>query len=182
MAIWYPLRRTGNFLHPSLGRYSDEQLYALALFLYSLEPPPNPNKFDALAAAGKKVFDRSGCAGCHAPPLYTNNKLTLAKGFELPADTHGDAVMPMSVGTDERLALQTRRGTDYYKVPSLKGLWYRGPLEHGGSVATLQDWFDPARLHDEYVPTGFMGYNVKHRAVKGHEFGLDLSPMTGVRW
>ena len=24
------------------GRYSDEQLYALALYLYSLKPPPNP--------------------------------------------------------------------------------------------------------------------------------------------
>jgi hypothetical protein len=27
------------------SRYSDEQLYALALFVYSLQPPPNPNKF-----------------------------------------------------------------------------------------------------------------------------------------
>jgi hypothetical protein len=31
-------------------RYSDEQLYALALYLYSLKPPRNPNKFDAQAA------------------------------------------------------------------------------------------------------------------------------------
>jgi hypothetical protein len=27
-----------------------------------------------------------------------------------------------------------------------------------------------------YVPTGFKGYGVKTRAVRGHEFGLDLSP------
>ena len=27
----------------AFGRYSDEQLYALALFAYSLKPPPNPN-------------------------------------------------------------------------------------------------------------------------------------------
>jgi len=26
------------------------------------------------------------------------------------------------------------------------------------------------------VPTGFTGYRVKTRAVKGHEFGLKLSP------
>ena len=32
-----------------LRRYSDEQLYALALFVYSLRPPPNPNRFDASA-------------------------------------------------------------------------------------------------------------------------------------
>jgi len=36
----------------------------------------------------------------------------------------------------------TRKGTGYYKVPSLRGLWYRGPYEHDGSVATLEDWFD----------------------------------------
>jgi hypothetical protein len=28
------------------GRYSDEQLYALALYISSLKPPPNPNKFE----------------------------------------------------------------------------------------------------------------------------------------
>ena len=34
----------------SQARYSDEQLYALAMYLYSLKPPPNPNPFDAVAA------------------------------------------------------------------------------------------------------------------------------------
>ena len=83
--------------------------------------------------------------------------------------------MPIVVGTDPASALTTRRGTGYYKVPSLKGVWYRGPFEHNGSVATLEDWFDPARLREDYVPTGFKGYGVKTRAVKGHEFGLHLS-------
>jgi hypothetical protein len=55
------------------------------------------------------------------------------------------------------------------------GVWYRGPFEHNGSVATLEDWFDPKRLDEDYVPTGFKGYGVKTRAVKGHRFGLDLS-------
>jgi hypothetical protein len=40
--------------------------------------------------------------------------------------------------------------------------------------ATLEDWFDPARLRDDYVPTGFKGYRVNTRAVPGHEFGLKL--------
>ena len=52
------------------------------------------------------------------------------------------------------------RGTGYYKVPSLKGVWYRGPLEHNGSVATLEDWFDPGRLRGDYLPTGFIGDTV----------------------
>jgi hypothetical protein len=59
----------------------------------------------------------------------------------------------------------------YYKVPSLKGVWYRGPFEHNGSVATLDDWFDERRLKNDYVPTGFKGAGVTARAVKGHRFG-----------
>jgi hypothetical protein len=62
-----------------------------------------------------------------------------------------------------------------YKVPSLKGVWYRGPFEHNGSVATLEDGFDKRRLRDDYVPTGFRGFGVTTRAVKGHEFGLSLT-------
>jgi len=83
--------------------------------------------------------------------------------------------LPLSVGTDPTLSLTTRRGTGYYKVPSVKGVWYRGPFEHNGLVATLEDWFDPSRLRDDYVPTGCKGYGVRTRAVKGHEFGLRLS-------
>ena len=44
------------------GRYSDEQLYALALYIYSLKPPPNPNKFDALAARGRKGLSSARAA------------------------------------------------------------------------------------------------------------------------
>ena len=170
-------RPKGALPDPSTeSRYSDEQLYALALYVYSLKPPPNPNKFDAIAARGKKVLEREGCAGCHAPPLYTNNKLTPADGFKIP-EGHRQSfdILAMSVGTDPSLTLKTRRGTGYYKVPSLMGVWYRGPFGHGGWVATLEDWFDPRRLRDDYVPTGFKGYGVKTRAVKGHEFGLELS-------
>ena len=84
--------------------------------------------------------------------------------------------MDRRVGTDPRTALQTKKGTGYYKVPSLKGLWYRSPLEHNGSVLTLEDWFDPKRTRDDYRPTGFRGHGHETRAVKGHEFGLDLAP------
>jgi hypothetical protein len=160
----------------TLGRYSDEQLYALATYVYSLTPPPNPNRLDAVAARGLRVFEREGCAACHTPPLYTNNKLPPVVGFESPPGHAAKYdILNLSVGTDPNLALRTRRGTGYYKVPSLKGAWYRGPFEHSGSVATLEDWLDPHRLRDDYVPTGFKGHGMPSRAVKGHEFGLRLS-------
>jgi len=157
-------------------RYSDEQLYAVALYVYSLKPPRNPYKFDVLAQRGKKVFEVEGCAGCHTPPLYTNNKLTLAQGFAPPAGAEQKYdILNISVGTDPNLALKTRRGTGYYKVPSLKGVWYRSMFGHSGWCATLEDWFDPRRTRDDYVPTGFRPYGTKGYAVKGHAFGLDLS-------
>ena len=50
-------------------------------------------------------------------------------------------------------------------MPSLKGVWYRGPFQHAGAVKTLDEWFDPARL--ERVP--------------GHPFGLDADAATIAR-
>jgi hypothetical protein len=160
----------------TMGRYSDEQLYALAKYLYSLKPPPNPNKLNAMAERGRRIFAREACGSCHTPPLYTNNKLTPADGFMVPPEHQKRYdILPVSVGTDPNLTLRTARGTGYYKIPSLRGLWYRGPYLHDGSCATLEDLFDRKRLRDDYVPTGFKGYGVKARAVKGHVFGLNLS-------
>ena len=165
----------GNF-SGTTSRYSDAQLFALAQFIYSMTPPENPNPSDARARRGEEVFNASGCARCHTPPLYTANRLVPAEGFTPPADHQKRYdILNLRVGTDPALTMKTRRGTGYYKIPSLKGVWYRGPFEHNGSVATLEDWFDPRRLRDDYVPTGFVGFGVKQRAVKGHPFGLNLS-------
>src|SRR4029077_10141942 len=48
----------------TLEREGDLELYALAQYLYSLQPPPNPNAFDETAARGQKVFQREGCQRC----------------------------------------------------------------------------------------------------------------------
>jgi hypothetical protein len=159
-------------------RFSDEAMYAIGKFVYSLEPPPNPNKVDALAERGRKVFESEGCAMCHTPPLYTNNMLIPAAGFTPFKDDPATArlhIMRYPVGTDPNLALKTRKGTGYYKVPSLKGLWYRNLIEHSGSIATLEEWFDRKRLRDDYEPSGWKAPGRKTRAVPGHEFGMDLS-------
>src|SRR4030095_10723455 len=160
-------------------RHDDDTLYALGCFLESLAPPRSPNPATELSRRGALVFDAPGCAACHPPPLYTNNRLVPVEGFTPPRDDPSRRrlhVLDDSVGTDPGLALKTRKGTGYYKVPSLRGVWARGLLEHSGSVASLEEWFDRKRLRDDHVPGGWIGPGVKHRAVKGHEFGLDLAP------
>jgi hypothetical protein len=158
------------------ARRADEALYAMALYIESLKPPPNPNSLDENARAGEKVFKREGCIGCHVPPLYTSNKLTLAAGFKPPSDLPGTLdVLPVSVGTDPGLALNTRKGTGFYKVPSLKGVWYRGHYLHDGSVSSLEEMFDPDRLTEAHMPGGFTPPDKPRRAIRGHEFGLQLS-------
>ena len=152
----------------------DEALYAMAVYIDSLEPPSNPNKFDRKAAAGKKIFDRE-CSGCHTPPYYTNGKLTSAEGFTPPKEMLREYdILPLSVKTDPSLALKTRKGTGFYKIPSLRGVWYRGRYLHDGSVTSLEEMFNPTRLDPNFVPTGFKGTDA-HRAVLGHEFGLHLT-------
>jgi len=159
------------------ARLPDEALYALALYVYSLKPPLNPNRFDAKAEAGQKIFVREGCPRCHTPPLYTSNKVTLAEGFVPPPDAPATLdILPVSVRTDPGLALRTRKGTGYYKVPSLKGLWYRGHYLHDGAAASLEEMFDPDRLKENHVPGGWSLPGTSTRAIKGHEFGLHLEP------
>ncbi len=170
-----PHEMLGQTAERPTSRRSDEVLYALALYLQFLKPPHNPNPVNENSAAGEKIFKREGCSSCHVPPLYTNNKLTLALGFE-PRKDHPATldVLPISVGTDPGLALNTRKGTGYYKVPSLKGVWYRGHYLHDGSVASLEEMFNPERLNESHVPEGYSPPGVKNRAIKGHEFGLKL--------
>jgi CxxC motif-containing protein (DUF1111 family) len=142
-----------------------------------LQPPPNPNAFDEKARAGKRIFNREGCPGCHTPPLYTSNKLTLAQGFTPPRDKPASLdVLLISVGTDPGLAVSTRKGTGYYKIPSLKGLWDRGHYLHDGSVASLEEMFDPSRIQEAHLPGGWTPPGTGARAIKGHEFGLKLDP------
>lgn len=159
-------------------RHSDDAMYALGKYIYSLEPPLNPNRPDDQTKRGEQIFARSGCASCHTPPTYTNNKLVAVDGFTGVAHPNAppaDDVMNVKLGLDPGLALRTRKGTGYYKVPSLKGLWYRDTLEHSGSIASLEEWFDPARLRIDYRSKGWNPPDVETRAIPGHTFGLTLA-------
>jgi hypothetical protein len=158
-------------------RYTDAQLYALTQYIYSLKPPRNPYTYpEEILEKGKAVFNKSGCVSCHTPPLYTNNKLTPVNGFEPPEDHFRKYdIFNISVETDSVSALYSRRGTGYYKIPSLRGLWMQDVFFHNGNLGSLEEVFDPARLDPDFIPTGFKPPHLKTMAVRGHPFGLDLN-------
>lgn len=100
----------------------------------------------------------------------------LARGFVPPQDRPTSLdVLSGSVGTDPGLALKTRKGTGYYKVPSLKGVWYRGHYLHDGSAGSLEELFDPGRLQGTHLRGGWRPPGVERQAIPGHEFGLRVS-------
>jgi hypothetical protein len=178
------LTRYGNGPHAALRldymglsrgihRTPDALLYALARFVESLKPPPNPNPMDAQARHGAEVF-KANCARCHVPPLYTNNKLTLALGFMPPAGFLKQAdILNLSVGTDPNLALKTRKGTGLYRVPSLRMLWLQSCFLHDCSLGSLEEMFNPKRLEPDFRSSNWDPSMPSH-AVKGHVFGLNL--------
>ena len=129
-----------------------------------------------MLARGEKVFTQAGCVTCYTPPLYTNNKLTPVNGFE-PPEEHLEKydIFNVSVETDSVSALYTRRGTGYYKVPSLRGVWFRSAFFHNGNLTSLEEVLEPKRLQLHYIPTGFKPPHLKTMPVKGHTFGMELS-------
>ena len=156
-------------------RTPDALLYALARYIYSLQPPRNPNPVDESARAGEQIFRGAGCPNCHTPPFYTNNKLTLAEGVTLPESERRQAdILPISVGTDPNLALKTRKATGLYRVPSLRMVWLDRAFLHDGSIGSLEEMFNPARLKDDFRSSNWIPATPAH-AVKGHPFGLNLS-------
>ena len=120
---------------------------------------------------------REKCGACHPAPNYTTGDLTPAAGFDTPVGHPSFSdVRDHSVGTDPGLALRTRKGTGFYKIPSLRGLWYRPRLLHDASIVSLEELFDAARLSPEYARKGWSPPGVTKGAVPGLEFLTKLSP------
>ena len=99
---------------PNAGR--SQELDDLAAFMASLRTPRRAVTLPESAQRGQIVFNSSGCASCHVPPLYTDRK------------RH-------DVGTG---GAQERKGSSF-DTPSLGGLYDTAPYFHDGSAATLAD-------------------------------------------
>lgn len=130
-----------------------ELAWALATYVYSLEPPPrDPPPPTDQARSGARTFARH-CASCHAHAT--------GGGKPVPAER---------VGTDPTLALGHARGTGKYRPSPLLRVADAAPYLHHGAVATLEDLLDPARLREGY-DRGTLGPG----PVPGHAYGTDLS-------
>ncbi len=131
-----------------------ELAWALAMYLYTLAPPPrSPHGSVAQWIRGAGIFAASNCADCHNSPAYS--------GRSIPA---------RRVGTDPALANGHGRGTGNYRVAPLLDVANAGPFLHHGAVSSLAELFSPARLAPDYK-AGRLGPG----AIPGHAFATDLA-------
>lgn len=128
------------YANGELARPPRELAWALAMYVYSLEPPPRREPLPILATnEGIASFERH-CKRCHSG-----------------SSGAGEPVLAARVGTDRALADGRARGTGLYRPAPLSRVADAGPYLHDGSVATLEQLFDPDRL----------------ASVPGHAFGTD---------
>lgn len=143
------IRQETQLLHAnqSRARPPRELSWALAMFLYSLEPEPIPS-----STRGRDVFERH-CDGCHDNAAYG-----------------GDVVDAAFVGTDPALANGAARGTGFYRPAALLNVRFAAPYFHDASVPTLEDVFSADRFEPDYDRRTH-----GEGPALGHRFGVDLS-------
>ncbi|MEO8700193.1 MAG: c-type cytochrome [Kofleriaceae bacterium] len=120
--------------------------WALAMYVYSLAPPP---RAAPASPAGAALF-ATHCAGCHANAAYGGRPIAVA-----------------TIGTNPALATSRGRGTGTYRVPPLLAVAAGAPYLHDGSVASLQELLSPERLAPGYR-SRFGG------PIPGHTAGTNL--------
>jgi hypothetical protein len=146
------IRQETQLLHSNHERVRPprELAWALAMYLYSLEPPPSTTTVHPLAARGAKLFE-AACGECHMS-LTRSGPLTSAA----------------TLGVDRALADGAARGTGFYRPPSLMRVRDAAPYLHHGALRTLSDLLSPERLSPD-----FAGGALGPGPVPGHRFGLD---------
>jgi hypothetical protein len=153
-SLWLQCYRNLN------GDYAvdSEIMEALMAYLLSLRAPPNPHPSGELETKGAAIFRAQGCDRCHSGEFYSSGRVI---DWEV-------------IRTDrDRIVNGYPKG---YKVPSLLRVDLLKLLLHDGSLTSLEQLFDPARLSPAYEAPGIPAGRRKSGAgVPGHEFGLGLA-------
>ena len=122
--------------HILFAERPEAEATALDRYLESLQPIPSPRlvrgKLSAAAKRGEAVFNRqsTGCAVCHAGPLFTDQKsydVGTAREWDLP---------------DEE-----------FDTPSLIEVWRTAPYLHDGSAATMFEVLTTANAKHKHGST-----------------------------
>lgn len=144
------IRQETQLLHSAHERVRPprELAWALAMFLYSLEPAPRAVTSENVR--GAKLFAQ-GCSECHSNAGYG-----------------GEPIAVEEIGTDAALANGAARGTGRYRPPALIRVGDAAPYLHHGAVPTLEDLLSPRRLEP-----GYRGSPLGPGPVKGHTYGTD---------
>jgi len=130
-----------------------ELAWALAMYLYSLEPPaPKVRGSFAQLVRGASLF-ATACRSCHDNAAYA-----------------GKAIPAKKVGTDPSLATGQARGTGHYRIAPLLDVANAAPYLHHGPVTSLDELLSPARLAPDY-----RGGRLGPGAIPGHAFGTELA-------
>lgn len=104
-----------------------ELVWALVIYLYSIEPPPRTASDATDLAEGHALFD-AHCVGCHRNAIGS-----------------GDPVELDRIGTHPELAQGSARGTGMYRPSPLVRVADAAPYLHHGAVPTLEDLLDAQR-------------------------------------
>jgi cytochrome c5 len=143
------IRQETQILHANLERTRPprELAWALAMYVYSLQPPARPPvELGATSEHGRGLFARH-CAHCHAD-----------------SDHSGTPIDAATIGTDPTLAFGRARGTGLYRPSPLVRVADAAPYLHHGVVPTLDALLGPERFAADH-PGG---------PIPGHRFGTSL--------
>ena len=125
------IRQETQLLHANRLRVRPprELAWALAMYLYSLEPPPARPVADREALARGATLFEAHCRYCHASAIHA-----------------GDPIPVEKVGTDPELANGRARGTGRYRISPLVRIADGAPYLHDGSVPSLDLLLSSERL------------------------------------
>lgn len=116
---------------------SSDDLDALTTFVLNGIRVPNAHKADPEAiAAGREVFESSGCASCHGGPSWTRSQLPGPVGTLAPnGEAEVSGVLKQIGSYDPARDVLGEHGFD---VPTLLGLHVSAPYLHDGSAQRLE--------------------------------------------
>ena len=86
-------------------------------------------------AAGRELFIKQGCNGCHGGPAWTSSALSGVPGT---LDADGDGMINSALHDVGTATARDVRGQEGFDVPSLLGVGLTAPYFHDGAAVSLE--------------------------------------------